>query len=280
MGAGDLEDGEYGAGMAGDVAEVRAARLIAAASAFLWAVVFYGIVDLSTAVTQQEGFEHSFVLDAGWGLLFTVMVAVPLVSLAVRPGQAAPLLHLLLVVVSLTAAATASQSWGLLLPAALLGLTVAFLADLARGSVRPPGGWKLPALDPVVAAVAVPAALAWLSYAAEVTQSARVDACPRVVTVELNHWPAQAALGASLALVAVAAAAGVRQRWPGTILSVACVCVASTWLAVVSLAFPALGGALARSEAIAALVWSAALLFVSAARLWQHRPTERGPVRT
>ena len=54
--------------------EFRAARWIAGVSAFFWAGPYFGLTDLITALTQDERFADTLVLEAGWGLLFTVLV--------------------------------------------------------------------------------------------------------------------------------------------------------------------------------------------------------------
>ena len=60
------------------------ARWLAGFMAFFWAVVWYGLIDLSVGVQPDAEFQKVYFLDLGWGLLFTVLLSVPLVGLAVR----------------------------------------------------------------------------------------------------------------------------------------------------------------------------------------------------
>ena len=51
------------------------ARLIAAVSAVVWGLLFFGVIDLLVAVEHTPGFYESYLLETGWGLLYTFLVA-------------------------------------------------------------------------------------------------------------------------------------------------------------------------------------------------------------
>ena len=65
---------------------VLGARLTSLALALFWGVPFFGLIDLQVVVFQNEVFYLHYVLEVGWGMLYTVLVMVPLLCWAVRPG--------------------------------------------------------------------------------------------------------------------------------------------------------------------------------------------------
>jgi hypothetical protein len=65
--------------------EYSAARAFAAVSALWWSVLFFGIIDLTVPFDQDPRFLDNFLLETGWGLLYTFLVAAPLLALALRP---------------------------------------------------------------------------------------------------------------------------------------------------------------------------------------------------
>ena len=67
---------------------LRGARVVAGLSALFWAVPMFGLVDLLVVVVNDPGWRESYLLEAGWGVLFAVLVAGPLAVYAVRPGLA------------------------------------------------------------------------------------------------------------------------------------------------------------------------------------------------
>jgi hypothetical protein len=75
-------DGSVDAAVPG--APVRA-RVLAVVFALFWAVLFFGVIDLLVVVIQDEVFYEHYIVEAGWGLLYTVLVPVPLIAWAVRP---------------------------------------------------------------------------------------------------------------------------------------------------------------------------------------------------
>jgi hypothetical protein len=60
--------------------------VLAGLLAVFWGFLFYGLIDL-LAFAQGPDFHASLLLSTGWGLLFLVLVAGPLVAVAVRPGR-------------------------------------------------------------------------------------------------------------------------------------------------------------------------------------------------
>ena len=99
---------------------VVATRAVAAASAFFWAFVFFGLIDLAVPVDETPGFYDSYLLETGWGVLYTFLVGAAFVSLAARPRMVMPLAQVALAAVCLAVTALAAGSWVQLVPAMLL----------------------------------------------------------------------------------------------------------------------------------------------------------------
>ncbi len=70
-----------------------AVRVCAAGLAGFWGYFFFGLMDLAVPLDQTPGFDDSYLLETGWGLMSTAMVVVPLVALAVKPGLFTPLIQ-------------------------------------------------------------------------------------------------------------------------------------------------------------------------------------------
>src|SRR5262245_37786502 len=69
------------------------ARAAAVAAALWWSVLFFGLIDLSVGIIPDEypDFLDFVAVETSWGLLYTVLVPVPLIAWAIRPCQwAAP----------------------------------------------------------------------------------------------------------------------------------------------------------------------------------------------
>jgi hypothetical protein len=252
--------------------EYRASRIVAVLSAVFWGGLFYGLVDLLVAIDQTPGFYDSYLLETGWGLLFTFLVAAPCMALAVRPGLVLPLIQVAVVGLAVAVTAVASSAWAQLAPAVLLLVSAAFLADLSRGYVRPPAGWRWPHLDPVVALpvlVMTPPAVAYAvdNITGYYTQRAPTDDD----TMGLDHWPMQAALPVSVVMVGAAVAAGVRNGWTGTAVSVSAITVTTGWLGVVSVMYPDHAASLGATWGSAALVWAVLFAAVATQRLVASR---------
>lgn len=248
---------------------MRAARAVAAGGAFVWSVYFFGLVDLSTAIGETPGFYDSYVLEAGWGLLFTVLVSVPLVVLAFRPGKPALLLQLTLAGVAVGLTSLASLYLLQLIPAIALVLNAAFAADLSRGYVKPPAGWSRPTYDVPLAFMAVVAAPGCLLYAVDMVQALHERRPPVSITMGLDHWPMQAALAVAVVLIAGAVAVGTSHGWAGTLVSAWTVAATATWLGALSVVYPDHAGSLGTVGGALAVAWG--LSFGVLAVLRQHR---------
>src|SRR3954447_1147609 len=141
----------------------RARRVAAVGTAVVvavfWGLLWFGLIDLLVVVQQNSVFDRHYLLESGWGLLYLVLVTVPVLVLAWRPGDPLALTQLVVV----TVAVLAGAAWGSALPqlwnGVELALTVGLLGVLGRGRlVR----WSRPdvALS-VLAVVGLPAAVAY-----------------------------------------------------------------------------------------------------------------------
>lgn len=231
--------------------------MVAALAAVFWGFFWFGLIDLLVVVEQDERFHEHYLLESGWGLLYLVLVAAPLVVLAMRPGDPVTLVHLVVV----TLAVLAGAVWGAAVPQlwTSLGLasTVGLLAWLGRA--RSPQ-WRRPrpALL-VLAVVGLPAAVRYGDPLARNTTDVED------ITNGVSHYPMQASL--ALAVVGlVALAALTRSRMPAWTAG-----FAACWLGVESLVYPDLRASLGTPGGVLAVTWGL-LVIVSARRSGAREP--------
>ena len=237
-------------------------RGLAVLFAVSW-IVFPGFGAIDLSVTWDPEWEQ--VLEAGWGLYFTVLVGVPFVIVAVRPRASRPgIAQLAIATAVLAVSAVAAHEIGGLVLAVTLGGETALIAWLARGE------WPAEREAPVSRALAVLAAvgaLPWLAYALDMWELNRRDLPDADITNSIDHYSVQGGVGLALAVLPALAAvrAGLRPLVP------ACAGVVAAYLGLVSYAWPDAAGGLSRPWSIAAMGWGAALLAVSAVEEAQIR---------
>ena len=249
-------------------ARVRAARAFAVVSAFFWIFPFFGLIDLTVPFLETPGFYDAYLLETGWGVMYTFLVGAAFVSLAVRPGMVMPVVQVLLGVGCLAVTAVASASWVQLVPAMLLaGNAYAFLV-LAGNEWRLSADWYRRSPDPlvgVVAGVLVPLA-AW--FAVDMVLGFREGRPPMDDdTWFIDHWPTQGALALSAATVAVASAVAVRASWSGTAVSAGSVAAAAAWFGYWSATYPNHAGSAGAAGGMVLIGWAVAFAGVVAWRL-------------
>jgi hypothetical protein len=237
-----------------------AVRITAALFALSW-LTFpgFGLPDL--AVTWNSAW--AVVLEAGWGLFSTLVVAGAFLALAVRPQRPGPVVvQLTVAVVALVVSVAAGGEMPLLPLAGGLALQTAVVVALAAGL---PGRESL---RPAVAAPSLPllvlalvGLVPWCGYAAAMYSADRADR-PVDISVGIDHFAVQGAL--ALALVALVAVAAVQPRCRRQLGVTAG--LAAAYLGLVSLAWPEQTADLGRSWSVLALVWGLAVTGVAAAR--------------
>jgi hypothetical protein len=244
----------------------------------VWAIVFFGLIDLAVPIEQTPGFYDSYLLETGWGALYTFLVGAAFFSLALRPGMVMPLVQVVLVAVCVAVTAVAAGSWVQVLPALLLVSNAYVFVLLHRRQGSLPENWCHPRLDGVVSAVAVALIPPAVVFAVDMVRGFREGRPPLDDdTWGIDHWPMQAALAVAAAAVGVAIAAGVRGRWSGTAVSAGCLAVAAGWFGYWSASYPNHAGSAGHAGGLGLIGWAVAFTGVVGWRLTSRaRQLSRG----
>lgn len=230
------------------------ARIVAACAAVFWGVFFFGLIDFLTPFTGGEEFAAHYLIETGWGLLYLVLVTVPLVVLAARPGTGAALLELAVVAVAIWVGAALGGSPVHALP----GVGVLATA-LALAASCPPRSW--PRLHTPARYTALVSLAACLPVAAYAWEMARATENPEE-TWGLDHYPAQAAFAVAVVLAALVAASASDRRdgWLLVLTSAFC----ATWFGALTVAWPERLGSAGTAWGLAAIGWGVALVAAAA----------------
>src|ERR1700730_3778316 len=174
-------------------------RLVAALLTVAALVALFGIIDLAVVVVPPDEFRPKVMLEAGWGLLFTVLVAGAFAAVAIWPRRCTPpLVQVGVVVVALAVAAAVGAGGGLLLVAFSLVVAVIVLVVMLPRDREPlwpqPGRISWP-----LAALTVAGAAGWLWYAASMFVLARQPSATTDDTLGVTHYQVQGALAVALA---------------------------------------------------------------------------------
>jgi hypothetical protein len=236
-------------------ARLRSARIVAGAGALFWGFFWFGLIDLLVVVEQDQIFYQDYILESGWGLLFLVLVAVPLVVLTISPGSAVSVTQLTVVATAVIVGGLLRPAWPQLLNGLGLLVTVAVVAWVGHGRLV---SWHRPDLAlSVLAVAALPAAVAY-GYPLVTNTVVEED-----ITNGVSHWPMQASL--ALAIVGLVGLAAVtRARLPGWTAA-----FAGLWLGIESALYPDLYASLGRIEGLLAAGW--AVLVVVALQIARSR---------
>jgi hypothetical protein len=224
-------------------------------------------------IDQTPGFYDSYLLETGWGVLYTFLVGAAFASLAVWPRMVMPAVQVALVAVSLAVTALAAGSWVQLVPAILLAANGYAVLALGRGPVALPEDWYQPRLDVFVGLTAASLVAPAVLFAVDMVRGYR-DGRPPLDddTAGIDHWPTQGALGLAVAAVALAVAGGVRARWSGTAVSAGCVAVAAGWFGYWSTVYPGHAGSAGEGAGTALMAWACAFAGLVWWRLGSRRP--------
>ncbi|GGM09641.1 hypothetical protein ACFFX1_01185 [Dactylosporangium sucinum] len=242
--------------MSGTAVRTAGVRVAAVVFALTWLVYpGFGVPDL--AVTWDPAW--AVALEAGWGLLFTVLVAAAFARVAVRPRRSAPaVVQLLCVAAALAVSAAASLEWALLLVAlAVAGeaLVVAFAPGrepLTTGGVR---------VDRPLAVLAGLGALPWLAYANAMYAANRLG-LPEDISIGIDHYAVQGAVGLALVVLSWTAACRPRlRRFAGVGVG-----LVAAYLGLVCLAFPGTPGGFGPVWSALSMAWGIAFGTLAAVR--------------
>jgi hypothetical protein len=232
-----------------------AARVVACVAAVFWGFFWFGLIDLLVVVEQDAQFHQDYLLESGWGLLFLVLVAVPLVVLVMRPGDPVALAQLFVITVAILLGAVWRPAWPQAWNGAGLGLTSGALAWLGRARpvrlCRPD-----PALS-VLAVVGIPVAVGYGDPLVRNTTDVED------ITNGVSHYPMQASLAlAAVGLVALAALT--RSRLPAWTAGFSVI-----WLGAESIVYPHLRASLGTTRGALTIAWG--VLVILAAELARRR---------
>ncbi|QIK76645.1 hypothetical protein [Nocardioides piscis] len=254
-----------------------AVRGVAAASALFWGLLFFGVIDLLVPVQETFGFHEAYLLETGWGVLYTFLVSAAFVVLVVRPTLVMPVVQLAIVAASLAGTAVAAGSWIQLAPAVLLALSCWAVVALAHGRPRHLVVRRSRRPDPWVGVLAVGSVPPAVLFAVDMVAGFRQRRPPLDDdTWGIDHWPTQAAMALAVAAAAVAVAVGIRARWSGAAASAGCVAVAAGWFGYWSGAYPGHAGSAGEAGGLALIGWAVAFVVVVSWRL-VVRAGEAGP---
>jgi hypothetical protein len=235
---------------------LRAARVVAATAAVFWGYFFFGLQDTVTVFVEGSDFEAHYVMESGWGLLFLVLVAVPLAGLARRPASTVLSAQVAVVGVAVLVGASLAGSPPHALPGAGLLVTAAVMAGLARVDLRP----RRRQVDRPLLVCALLAAVPASGYA---WRMARSTADPEL-TWNLDHYPVQAALG--VAVVLVTGLAAVADDQAGARLVLVTVVLTVAWMGVESAVYPDRLGSFGTTWAWLSVGWAVAVLVIGLRR--------------
>lgn len=238
----------------------QAVKPLAWIMAGLSAVLFYGIIDLTTLVDgANPDYEWKVPLEVSWGSLFTFVLAGSYVWIALRPHRSWP------AVVQLAVAAMAliiSSIMGADVRPLLLGVPVAGSAALFAWLSREVAG-PLPRAFSVnwpVLLLGVSGAPMWLFYALRAMEESRAKPAGledwTFQTMGINHWPVQGAVG-----LALGACALVMAIWPaGRLLMRLSISLSATFIGAAMLAYPDRDGAMPGPMwGVAMVIWGTLL---------------------
>lgn len=233
-----------------------AARVVAGLAAVFWGWLFFGVQDTLTVFVEGHAFAAHYLMESGWGLLFLVLVAFPLIGLTFRPSTGALVAEVAAVGMAVIVGALMSRSAAHLLPGAGLVVTALAIAALGRadtslGRLRP---------DPPLVLLALVATVPALGYA---WRMARATSDVEK-TIGLDHYPIQAALGIALVLVAYLIAIA-RDR-SGVQLATATLVITVGWMGIESAVYPHRLGSFGTTWGWLALAWAVAWLIASLPR--------------
>jgi len=224
--------------------------VLAGLFALVWLLPGFGLIDLT--VTWSS--EWPEVLEAGWGLFFTLLVAAPFVVVASRRcvSMAVPVM-LYVATTALVVSAAAALEPGCLALAALLAVETV----VVTGRPRRWSGWGVPRTRTaaVLAAIAGLGAVPWLVYALNMWSLNRQDRFDSDVTNDVDHYSVQGALAVSLATLALLAVViPLGRRLIGV-----CAGLAAAYLGLVSLAWHPTAGSFDTAWSVLCITWAVGL---------------------
>jgi hypothetical protein len=239
-------------------------RVVAGFALLVSLLVNFGIIDLLTAVAPSPEWEPVRMLEAGWGIVFGVLLPIGFAAQLRRGGGPVATVQQLVVVTAAMGVATLltlkTHEWLLVgFWAAMTAAIVALHPARSRVFARPGRA------DPVLAALAafafVPAAI----YAAQMAANRRAGLIGDN-TNGFEHWTVQAALPIALVLLVALSAL----RTDGWRIPAATAAIGAATLGALGIADDGSTGDLATAWGVATLAWSALVVAATATRRERH----------
>ena len=88
----------------------RARSTVAGLGALLWGFFFYGLIDLLVRFVPFDDFYETYLLETGWGVLYFILVTVPLLSVMFVPALTSPVTQVALAGCAVAVAAVLTQT--------------------------------------------------------------------------------------------------------------------------------------------------------------------------
>jgi len=217
-------------------------RVAAALFAVTWAVLpGFGVIDLSVTVNPTSEWRGAVPVNAGWGLLTTLLIGGAFVWTALRPRQfVVAAVQLVVAAVALVVSAVVGSESGAFVLGALVLIELAVPATLLPHGA--PAGLSIGVSWPLAATAALGAG-PWLAYAGDMWSANREGRAPEEITIGINHWAVQGGLALTIALLGAVVA-----LWPpGRRFIGVSTAMVATYLGVCSYRFPDGAGAFDRT---------------------------------
>jgi hypothetical protein len=243
-----------------------AIRVIGWTVGAFWLLLFFGLVDLSVPLFFQNRpeFYEGYLIETGWGVLFTFFAGIPMCVLGVRSDWiSAALLPVASGVAVLIACLASGQPVqliivaALLIPSAVVWALSRTVGEAGRGRSGPArllgaGGFRprIPTLG--LALVALPPAII---FAAAMIRTALEGEPEPDYTYVFDHYPIQAA---SVLVIPVATAL-LALRLPGWQPMMIVVALGTAWYGLVSVVHPDHVGSWGAAWGWTGVAWAAAL---------------------
>ena len=237
-------------------------KVVALVVALASLTINFGLIDLIDGYTGYIDQARNQVLDAGWGLVFGVILPLGLLAQLRRPERRiAGMQQTALVAFALAIAGAAGEAWWYLAFAA--GIAGACAVLVALHPARQTFLGRGQRLDPMMLALAGVASVPALVYAWRMASAQRRDLPPAdAVSNGLHHWTVMTALALLVLLLVLLAAQRTRGwRIPAMSASIG----AGAWAISCVLAPESAAGSEGHAWAFAVIAWAAMTL---AATVW------------
>jgi len=232
-------------------------RVLAGLFALTWIVLpGFGMIDLT--VTWSSTWPQ--VLEAGWGMFITFLVGVPFLAIAVRPRFPSGVLETLLVsTFALMVSGVVALERGCFILGLIVAVELAVVSwrwDARFAHLGDAKGWDR--LSSVFAVLSLASAVPWIVYALHMWSLNRQDQPDSDVTMGVDHYSVQGALGIAVlgvALMLVPAGEPAGRRLMGF-----CAGISAAYVGLVSLAWHPTQGSFGPVWSILCMAWGLALV--------------------